>query len=293
MNKPPLTAHSYAAPLDQLLSLGRPKFNELGFDCRAFGITSEHIPELLRLVADEALHNAPSDSQLVWAPVHAWRALAALKAEQAVEPLLRLLRRIVDHDDDWVGEEVPRVLGEIGCPALEPVTAYLANPAHLEWARVAAAKALAEIGRRHAELRADCVGRLCAQLEKFADQSETLNAFLVSPLLDLEARVALPLMQRAFAAGRVDETVVGEFEDAEIELGLKTDGHHPRKPNWLTKLGAQLPAPEADSTKPGPALDGRGQAQTPRQFVPEEKVGRNDPCPCGSGKKYKKCCGKG
>jgi len=24
----------------------------------------------------------------------------------------------------------------------------------------------------------------------------------------------------------------------------------------------------------------------------EEKVGRNDPCPCGSGKKYKKCCGK-
>jgi len=25
---------------------------------------------------------------------------------------------------------------------------------------------------------------------------------------------------------------------------------------------------------------------------PVEKVGRNDPCPCGSGKKYKKCCGK-
>lgn len=24
----------------------------------------------------------------------------------------------------------------------------------------------------------------------------------------------------------------------------------------------------------------------------EKKVGRNDPCPCGSGKKYKKCCGK-
>jgi SEC-C motif-containing protein len=25
---------------------------------------------------------------------------------------------------------------------------------------------------------------------------------------------------------------------------------------------------------------------------PEPKVGRNDPCPCGSGKKYKKCCGR-
>lgn len=27
-------------------------------------------------------------------------------------------------------------------------------------------------------------------------------------------------------------------------------------------------------------------------IVDEVKVGRNDPCPCGSGKKYKKCCGK-
>jgi len=31
----------------------------------------------------------------------------------------------------------------------------------------------------------------------------------------------------------------------------------------------------------------------PRTFVREQpKVGRNDPCPCGSGKKYKKCCGQ-
>lgn len=24
----------------------------------------------------------------------------------------------------------------------------------------------------------------------------------------------------------------------------------------------------------------------------EDKIGRNDPCPCNSGKKYKKCCGR-
>ena len=29
-----------------------------------------------------------------------------------------------------------------------------------------------------------------------------------------------------------------------------------------------------------------------QQAVSENTVGRNDPCPCGSGKKYKKCCGK-
>ncbi|QXM05663.1 SEC-C metal-binding domain-containing protein [Crassaminicella indica] len=29
-----------------------------------------------------------------------------------------------------------------------------------------------------------------------------------------------------------------------------------------------------------------------KTIVKENKIGRNEPCPCGSGKKYKKCCGK-
>jgi SEC-C motif-containing protein len=34
-----------------------------------------------------------------------------------------------------------------------------------------------------------------------------------------------------------------------------------------------------------------GQAPTPKTVVRTgPKVGRNDPCPCGSGRKYKKCC---
>jgi preprotein translocase subunit SecA len=33
------------------------------------------------------------------------------------------------------------------------------------------------------------------------------------------------------------------------------------------------------------------EPQKPQQRQAGDKVGRNDPCPCGSGKKYKKCCG--
>ncbi|MCR8745821.1 SEC-C metal-binding domain-containing protein [Romboutsia lituseburensis] len=32
--------------------------------------------------------------------------------------------------------------------------------------------------------------------------------------------------------------------------------------------------------------------KTSKTVVKEDRVGRNDACPCGSGKKYKKCCGK-
>jgi preprotein translocase subunit SecA len=35
----------------------------------------------------------------------------------------------------------------------------------------------------------------------------------------------------------------------------------------------------------------RGDEVSSQQVIKGKKVGRNDPCPCGSGKKYKKCCG--
>ncbi len=35
----------------------------------------------------------------------------------------------------------------------------------------------------------------------------------------------------------------------------------------------------------------REQKQSTTYVRPTKKIGRNDPCPCGSGKKYKKCCG--
>ena len=35
----------------------------------------------------------------------------------------------------------------------------------------------------------------------------------------------------------------------------------------------------------------RERSEKQRPIKVEQKIGRNDPCPCGSGKKYKKCCG--
>ncbi len=38
--------------------------------------------------------------------------------------------------------------------------------------------------------------------------------------------------------------------------------------------------------------EGRGDGTVKKQPRKVQKIGRNDPCPCGSGKKYKKCCGR-
>jgi len=53
---------------------------------------------------------------------------------------------------------------------------------------------------------------------------------------------------------------------------------------------AQAPQPQA---APAAGTGGNQTAAVPETFVRQErKIGRNEPCPCGSGKKYKQCCGK-
>jgi len=51
----------------------------------------------------------------------------------------------------------------------------------------------------------------------------------------------------------------------------------------IAKEKAPAPSPMAEAAKRKEAV-AVGKAGS--------KVGRNDPCPCGSGKKYKKCCGR-
>lgn len=49
---------------------------------------------------------------------------------------------------------------------------------------------------------------------------------------------------------------------------------------------------ELDPDKPEDIADLTRLLNPPKPAVAEKKVGRNEPCPCGSGKKFKNCCGK-
>ena len=45
-----------------------------------------------------------------------------------------------------------------------------------------------------------------------------------------------------------------------------------------------------ESEHPHPEGQKEEEAKKLKMYQPGPHVGRNDPCPCGSGKKYKKCC---
>ncbi len=50
---------------------------------------------------------------------------------------------------------------------------------------------------------------------------------------------------------------------------------------------------EAEQAAIAKAKEERAKNPEKYRLKAGEEVGRNDPCPCGSGKKYKKCCGRG
>ena len=227
-----MSVGDYGPPVDQLLTLGDLRGEREWRDYLQYGLGPEHVPDLIRMATDDALNSGDSESAEVWAPVHAWRALGQLHAEDAIEPLLGQFEG--QDDSDWFNEDMPEVFSLIGPAAIPALRTYLNEPAHGEWPRITATRCLAKIGEDHPDARSDCTAALAGQLEAFPNNGEILNAQLIYGLTELRAEEALPLIERAFAAEVVDLALMGDWEDVQIEFGVKAERDTPR-PNYVAE----------------------------------------------------------
>ncbi|MBK9007791.1 MAG: DUF1186 domain-containing protein [Anaerolineae bacterium] len=228
--------NSYTQPVSELLKLGRPERPWL--DYSTLGFTHEDIPELLRLVKDNNLRyldlpeDFPEDEDLPdwYGQIHAWRALAQLKVEEAIPAVLGILRQIDEDDDDWLTSDARLVFGTLGPVAIEPLKRFLADENNPMYARVEASMSLVEIGNRYPEERVRCIQGITVVLEKYETNDEEFNGFLVSRLIDAKAVEQIELIKGAFEANAVDEFINGDVEDVQIELGLLEKRITPERP---------------------------------------------------------------
>ncbi len=261
---------NYSYPIDQLLTYGSckttgkwPNYLELGF-------TNENVDELIKMTLDEELHNSSSESTEIWAPIHAWRTLGQIKAVSSAEFLLKLFSKV---DDDWVNDEIPKVFEMLGPETISVIQHYMETNEDDLYANICALNCLEKIGNEYHESRLTCIDILSNQLKKCEEQDETYNAFLVSYLVDLNATEAIEIITNAYKKNTVELSVTGDLEEVEIELKLRIKRSTPR-PNFGIN----------------DAFDFSDIPVSIQIVNDSPKVGRNDPCPCGSGKKYKKCC---
>lgn len=213
----------YPLPVDQLLRLGDPGPREMtAARVVDLGLTQEHVPDLIRMVRDRAPNTARSDSDEVWAPIHALEALKYFNVSSLVAELIPLF----DVDSDWFSDTLPDVLGNAGEAALAPLQHYLQDRARWVYGRAAAGNAIVKVGQQHPESRERAVQILTDELDHASENDEGLNGFLISDLLHLKAVEALPVIRRAFEQELVDESIL-DWEWVLSELKQPVDPSDP------------------------------------------------------------------
>ncbi|MDD5746113.1 MAG: SEC-C metal-binding domain-containing protein, partial [Candidatus Omnitrophica bacterium] len=114
-----------------------------------------------------------------------------------------------------------------------------------------------------------------------------------------------PLVEYQHEAYLLFSEMIARIKEETVEFLFKVTAVAPREQvSVFANVPVSYSHPDAAAAaRPQPdssAGTAARQAVSPRQAQPEkkpytradEKVGRNDLCPCGSGKKYKKCCGQ-
>lgn len=217
---------SYQEGTENLSPHEWPNYEELG-------ITAEHIPELIHLVTDEGFYNIDHDALLYcesglleYAPIHAIRILGKFRVEAAIEPLISLLSKLDKFDSDnevlfILDEELKNVLSLIGLPVIPALSTYIANDSHGLFPRITAMLTIKTIASVYPEHYQHCVTSLSQHLESFRDNDPEFNGHIIWVLSDMNAIDCLPLMERAFQAGCVDEDVIGNYDDVLVKFGLK------------------------------------------------------------------------
>ena len=286
------------------------------------------VPELLK-IANHTLDTFNYDTASIddWYAhyhfLHALHLLCALHAPEALDVYGRLLRFNADYSDFWFGfdffEVVPILLADAGQTRLPELLALLDDGQLPFMHRLAVSEAVSRVARTQPETRPavtefmqrhlrHIIAHANQRAELFPPDTDSygygLDNYLAGMLLDMQQsglRELEPETRALHRLGLVDKSMAGG------ESKINFDRTSPLQPAFdifalyqqeRNDLHSYSPHhPDADAIAKTRAEEEAGYEQQRRELLVRQarlappKAGRNDPCPCGSGKKYKKCHG--
>jgi len=99
-----------------------------------------------------------------------------------------------------------------------------------------------------------------------------------------------PLMEYHFEAHNMFQDMVNSIKEEVVKFIYKVRIKK-EEPRGISQVRRERPAPMVSNSIKNPSFIKREKLQEEGREK-KKKIGRNDPCPCGSGLKYKYCCGK-
>jgi hypothetical protein len=269
-------------------------------------------PELLRLVeavAEEPLKYAQREDYMLH--VFAVFLLAQFREKRAYAPIVKMVSVPGEIPFDLLGDTITEGLSRIlasvydGNPAL--LQGLVESESVNDFVRSSALDTFLVLEHTNQMPRQTVLdyfhslfhGRL-QRIPSYAWSS------LVCAVADLPAPELLEEVRQAYADDLVDTMVTG-LESIERDVAAPDPWRRERQHliddaiaemEWWAAFHPEgrVPNPPPDLANLIPPSSGPAPAPysytPPKPFIREPKLGRNDPCSCGSGLKYKKCCGK-
>lgn len=255
--------------------------------------------------------------------------LTELKATDRLPLLLNFLREgeelLEFYLSDHMFETVWHFIFHLGEQQLDILKAFMLEPDVCSEAKSIVLQAIAQVPFHQPERQEEILGWYKDVMQYYLDHLDTpklVDADVMGPIIAYVAthrdKSLLPLCKQFFDLDLVDESYAGDYEDIKNEMDEPPSEYdrYTIFPNIFDHLNHILSTwhgyltPEEQVAK-RKEMDERYQQllnenkikTNERQPLPDysdqwpetvkhdqPKVGRNDPCPCGSGKKYKKCC---
>lgn len=231
-------------------------------------------------------------------PLHAICLLGELKAEQSLPAVLSFLSEHPELLEFWLGDHLTETVWQpIYKMALRQpylLKEFCIKPGLGSYSRSIGSEVLSQIALHDSERRKEIsflFGEILSALDGASIADNVIDSdflgLLIGDVIDCGFKEHLPVIKSLFDKGFVSEGMNGDFNEVVEEFDRVDKSVFVRKLQTIYEIYAyvnkhwvffdDLEQPFFDLEKGIP-------------ITVEPKIGRNDPCPCGSGKKYKKCC---
>ncbi|HEY8460077.1 MAG TPA: SEC-C metal-binding domain-containing protein [Blastocatellia bacterium] len=250
-----------------------------------------------------------------WIVVHAINILGAMRDEQALPLLIEMIPHAYFSNHDAAVQVLPAALGNYGAAAVEPLMkfiseyrgAYRDNPdfAH---ARDTASAALTRIALKDESVNPRVTDFIMGLFTDPQEDDSIFLSFSAGHPVALDRgpgkERSLKAVRAAYDRGMISQEINGSFKEftqmvKERHPGLFNDlksdlydFYSPREISRRQKQRAEWREEDPYQPEARPPVPANYLMSEGGNLQRTEKIGRNDPCPCGSGKKYKKCCGQ-
>lgn len=240
--------------------------------------------------------------------IHAMYLLASFRETRAYPLLVRIFSRPGEYPFDLAGdvvtEDLGRILASVSGGDISGMAALIENEQANEYVRSVALGGMVSLVATGQRTRDDVIAYFLQLFQKLERNPGAQWDGLANVCADLWPQETFKELRRAYEDGLVDTASI-DWQDLEgaLEMGKQAAMQRARyREPLITDMGKAMGWMQcfqnADSDdEPQQELDGdltdspsSEWATAPiRRTTP--KIGRNEPCPCGSGKKFKKCCG--